>query len=104
MTNILASLAALADLSLADRYAVLKADADAIAKALDAVKAEIKATGLDTIEGENAIVTVSLSERSTLDTKAAKALLTDEQIAACTKVTLVETLRVKPKVGVTVLA
>lgn len=104
MTNILASLAALADLSLADRYAVLKADADAIAKALDAVKAEIKATGLDTIEGENTIVTVSLSERSTLDTKAAKALLSDEQVAACTKVTLVETLRVKPRVGVTVLA
>lgn len=104
MSNILASLAALADLSLADRYAVLKADADAIAKALDAVKAEIKATGLDTIEGENTIVTVSLSERSTLDTKAAKALLSDEQVAACTKVTLVETLRVKPRVGVTVLA
>lgn len=104
MSNILASLAALADLSLADRYAVLKADADAIAKALDAVKAEIKATGLDTIEGENTIVTVSLSERSTLDTKAAKELLTEEQIAACTKVTLVETLRVKPRVGVTVIA
>lgn len=104
MSNILASLAALADLSLADRYAVLKADADAIAKALDAVKAEIKATGLDTIEGENTIVTVSLSERSTLDTKAAKALLSDEQVAACTKVTLVETLRVKPRVGVTVIA
>ncbi len=104
MSNVIASLAALADLSLADRYAVLKADADAIAKALDAVKAEIKATGLDTIEGENTIVTVSLSERSTLDTKAAKALLSDEQVAACTKVTLVETLRVKPKVGVTVIA
>lgn len=104
MSNVLASLAALADLSLADRYAVLKADYDAIAKALDAVKAEIKATGLDTIEGENAIVTVSLSERSTLDTKAAKALLTNEQVAACTKVTLVETLRVKPRVGVTVIA
>lgn len=104
MSNVLASLANLSALSLADRYAVLKADADAIAKALDAVKAEIKATGLDTIEGENAIVMVSLSERSTLDTKAAKALLSDEQVAACTKVTLVETLRVKPKVGVTVIA
>jgi hypothetical protein len=101
MSNILASLATL---SLADRFAVLKADADAINKALDAVKAEIKATGLETIVGERAIVTVSLSERSTFDSKAAKALLTDEQVAACTKVILVETIRDKPKAGVTVLA
>lgn len=91
------------NLSLADRYAILKADIDALTKELDAVKAEIKATGKDVIEGDNAIVTVSLSERSTLDTKAAKALLTDEQVASCTKITLVETLRVKPRV-VTVLA
>lgn len=104
MSNIVASLSALSSLSLADRYAVLKADADAIAKALDAVKAEIKATGLEVIEGERSIVTVCLSERATLDTKAAKAFLTDEQVAACTKVTLVETLRVKPKAGVTVIA
>lgn len=85
-------------LSLADRYAILKADIDTLTKELDLVKAEIKATGKDVIEGDNAIVTVSLSERSTLDTKAAKAFLTDEQIASCTKVTLVETLRVKPRV------
>lgn len=104
MSNIVASLSALSALSLADRYAVLKADADAIAKALDAVKAEIKATGLEVIEGDRSIVTVSLSERSTLDTKAVKEILTEEQVAACTKVTLVETLRVKPKAGVTVLA
>lgn len=104
MSNVIASLANLTALSLADRYAILKADADAIAKALDAVKAEIKATGLEVIEGDRAVVTVSLSERSTLDSKAAKAFLTDEQVASCTKVTLVETLRVKAKVGVTVLA
>lgn len=104
MSNVIASLANLSALSLADRYAILKADADAIAKALDAVKAEIKATGLETIVGDRAIVTVALSERSTLDSKAAKALLTDEQVAACTKVTLVETIRVKPKANVTVLA
>lgn len=104
MSNVVASLSALSALSLADRYAVLKADADAIAKALEAVKAEIKATGLETIEGERAVVTVALSERATLDTKAAKELLTDEQIVSCTKVTLVETLRVKPKVNVTVIA
>jgi hypothetical protein len=92
------------NLSLADRYAILKADIDALTKELDAVKAEIKVTGREIIEGETAIVKVCLSERSTLDTKAAKALLTDEQVAACTKVSLVETLRVTPKTGVTVLA
>ena len=101
MSNILASLATL---SLADRFAVLKADADAINKALDAVKAEIKATGLETIVGERAIVTVSLSERTTFDSKAAKAFLTADQIASCEKVSLIETLRVKPKAGTLIIA
>ncbi len=94
----------LASLSLADRFAILKADADAINKELEAVKAEIKATGLEKIEGENAIVVVSLSERSMFDTKAAKALLTSEQIASCTSITLITTIRDKPKSGITVLA
>lgn len=104
MTNILASLAALADLSIADRFAILKADYDAIAKALDAVKAEIKATGLEVIEGERAIVTVALHERRNFDSKAAKAFLTPEQIEDCTKVILVERITADPKVGVTVIA
>jgi len=86
-------------ITLADRYAILKSDIDALTKELDRVKAEIKATGMETIVGENAIVVVGLSERSTLDTKAAKEFLTADQITACTKVTLVETLRVKPKVA-----
>ncbi len=87
--------------SLADRFALLKAEIDALTKEFDAVKAEIKATGLETIVGERAIVTVSLSERRTFDTKAAKALLTEEQVEACTKVLLIETLRDKPLVNVT---
>lgn len=91
------------NLSLADRFAILKQEIDALTKEFDAVKDEIKATGLETIVGENAIVTVSLSERASLDTKAVKELLTAEQIAACTKVTLITTLRDKPRV-LTVLA
>ena len=86
-------------LPLADRYAILKGDIDALAKELEKVKAAIKATGQETIVGDRAIVVVSLSERTTFDSKAAKALLTDEQIASCEKVTLVETLRVKAKAG-----
>ena len=56
---------------------------------------------LDVSTSERAIVTVSLSERRTFDAKAAKALLTDEQVEACTKVLLIETLRDKPLVSVT---
>ena len=89
---------------LADRFTLLKAEIDALTKEFDKVKAEIKATGLETIVGENAIVTVSLSERPNLDTKAVKELLTAEQIAACTKVTLITTLRDKPKVNIKAIA
>jgi hypothetical protein len=88
-----------ATLPLADRYAILKAEVDTLTKQLDAIKAEIKATGVETLTGEQAIVTVALSERSTLDAKAARTYLTPEQVAACTKVTLVETLRVKPRLA-----
>lgn len=90
-------------LSLADRYAILKADIDALTKQLDAVKVEIISSGVETLTGEQAIVVVSLSERATLDTKAAKEFLSAEQIAACTKVSLVTTLRVKARTA-TVLA
>ena len=89
---------------LADRFAILKQEIDALTKEFEAVKAEIKATGLETIEGDYATVIVSLSERSTLDTKAVKELLTAEQVAACTKVTLITTLRDKPKVNIKAMA
>jgi len=92
-----------AALSLADRYAILKADIDTLTKQLDAVKAEIIASGVETITGDQAVVTVALSERTTLDSAAAKALLTAEQVAACSKTSLVPTLRVKPRTA-TVLA
>lgn len=98
MTNLTASL------SLADRYAVLKSDIDALTEELNRVKAEIKATGKDVIEGDAAIVTVSLSERTTFDSKAAKAFLTADQIASCEKISLIETIRVKPKAGTLIVA
>lgn len=86
---------------LADRYATLKAQIDALTIQLDAVKKEIKATGREEIVGETAIVTVGLSERTSLDTKLAKALLTPEQVAACSKTILIEALYIKriEKVG-----
>jgi hypothetical protein len=87
------------NLTLADRFAALKAEADRIEKLLNAAKAEIKATGLSLVEGEMADVTVTLSERKTIDTKLVTQFLTADQIATCTKVTLVETLKAKPKVA-----
>ena len=73
--------------------------ADRIAKLLDAAKAEIKATVLALVEGDMADVTVTLSERKTIDTKLAQQFLTADQIASCTKTSLVETLKVKAKVA-----
>jgi len=81
--------------SLADRYADIKAEIEGLTRLLDEVKAEIKVAGREEIIGNRSIVTLSLSERSTLDTKAVKALLTEQQIADCTKVALIETIRVK---------
>ena len=81
--------------NLADRYAQIKAEADAWAKKLDEVKAEIKATGVEEIVGTNFIVTIGLSERSTLDNKKVKELLTPAQITACSSTSLVTTIRVK---------
>lgn len=81
--------------ALADRYAALKAEIDMLERLLAETKAQIKAAGREEIVGANAVVTLSLSERNALDTAAVKKLLTADQIAACTKTTLVETIRVK---------
>ena len=86
-------------LPLADRYAILKAEADALNKQIDALKTEIKATGLEFVEGDTVVIKVCLSERATLDSTAAKKLLTPEQVASCSKVSLVETLRIQPRLA-----
>lgn len=81
--------------SLADRYAQIKAEADAWAKKLEELKTEIKELGVEEIVGDNFTVTVGLSERSTLDQKKVKEILTPAQIAACNSVALITTIRVK---------
>ena len=82
--------------NLADRYAAIKAEIEGLTKLLDEVKTEIKATGVAEIVGDQAIVTVSLSEPVRFDATTAKTFLTAEQIAACTKTgDLVTTIRVK---------
>lgn len=86
--------------TLADAYAAAKAELEAVEARVKALRNEIMATGLEAIEGQHAIVTVGLSERGSLDQKLAKTFLTAEQLAACTKTTLIETLRVKVKMPV----
>lgn len=92
------------NMTLADRYALIDAEIKALEKAKDAIKAEIKATGRELIEGDKFDVVVGLSERSALDQAKVKALLTPAQIAACTKTTMIETLRVKAHAKHIVLA
>ena len=87
------------NLSLADRYATLKARADEIDALLKKAREEILATGLDIIKGDLAIIKVSLSESTTLDVKEARKLLSAEQITACSKVGLRTTITVKPRCG-----
>ncbi len=89
--------------ALADRYADLKAELEGIQRLLDECKAEIKATGRDEIVGTRAVVTVGLSERTSLDPKLVKELLTAEQVADCSKTALIETIRVKA-IKTTILA
>jgi ParB-like chromosome segregation protein Spo0J len=89
--------------ALADRYADIKAEIEGLTRLLDEVKSEIKAAGREEIVGTRAIVTLGLSERNSLDTKLVRELLTAEQVAACTKITLVETIRVKTIVPVTTI-
>lgn len=87
-------------INLADRYAILKSESDRINAELDLVKTEIKALGREQIEGTHVLVTLSLSERKSFDGKMAAKFLTDEQVAACTKVSQVETIRIKPRVTI----
>lgn len=82
--------------ALADRYADIKAEIEGLERLLKEVKDEIKAAGREEIVGERAVVTLALSERHSLDTTAAKKFMTEDEIKFCTKVTLVETIRVKP--------
>jgi hypothetical protein len=73
--------------TIADRYAALKAQADAIAKQLSTLRDEVLADGGDLYKGDKAWLVVSLIEDSTrLDSEIAKKYLTPEQIAFSSKV------------------
>lgn len=90
------------NLTLADRYALAKAELDAAQAKIDAIKKEIKETAHDgVIEGEFSTLTITYTTPSRFDAIAAKAFLSTEQVAACTKIgSLVETIRVKHKLAI----
>jgi len=87
-------------MNLADKYALAKQEADAALATLDAIKVEIRALGREVIEGTHVLGTLSLSERRSFNAKLAAQYLTTEQVAACTRTTQVETIRIKPRVVV----
>jgi hypothetical protein len=84
-------------ITLADRYAAAKNAADVANKALDALKAEIKAMGVEDIVGVTCDLKLCLSEQKRLDASLLKNFLTDDEIELCKKPVLVETIRVKAK-------
>jgi hypothetical protein len=84
-------------ISIADRYAAIKAAADDAIAALDAIKAEIKAAGIERHIGVTCDVILALSEQRRVDNTMLKNFLTDDQIEACKKPILVESIRIKPK-------
>lgn len=84
-------------IALADRYAAIKAAADEAVAALDAIKAEIKAAGIERHIGVTCDVVLALSEQRRVDNTMLKAFLSDDQIEACKKPILVERITIRPK-------
>lgn len=84
-------------ITLADRYAAVKAAFDAAAEAMDAIKKEVKALGQERIIGVTCDLTLSLSEQLRIDNKALLQFMTEKEIELCKKPVLIETIRVKAK-------
>jgi hypothetical protein len=84
-------------ISLADQFAAAKAAADDAVAALDAIKAQIKASGIERHIGVTCDVILALSEQKRVDNKLLSALLTEDQIESCKKAILVERITIKPK-------
>jgi hypothetical protein len=84
-------------IALADQYAAAKAAADDAIAALDAIKAQIKAAGIERHIGVTCDVILALSEQRRVDNTLLQSFLSAEQIEACKKPILVERITIKPK-------
>lgn len=80
---------------LADRYAALKIEMDALQDELDAVKSMILATGADIIEGDRFRVTVGLQERTSISAKEAEKVLDPSIYQQLAKTTMFSAVRYK---------
>jgi|688.fasta_scaffold410062_2 hypothetical protein len=80
---------------LADRYAALKIEMDALQDELDAVKSMILATGVDVIEGDRFRVTVGLQERTSISAKEAEKVLDPSVYQQLAKTTMFSAVRYK---------
>lgn len=73
--------------NIADRYAAIKMQIEALTAELEGVKDLAKATGLEVIEGDNFRLTIKPVTRTSLDRAILAAWLTEAQLQAATKET-----------------
>lgn len=86
----------LSSTDLADEFGALDLQIKALTERKDALKDEIKARGLERVEGPKFTVTVSTSTRTTYDEKAIRAALGDEICKQYERNSETVTIRVKP--------
>lgn len=88
--------------AIADELGRLNAAADQLESQISALKAQIKASGLDEIEGSNFTVTQSKSIRQTLDTASVKKEMGQSWFDDRSKLAEVVTVRIKAKAKVSI--
>jgi hypothetical protein len=81
--------------SLADQYAQVKLQIEALENQLKLIKKDIVATGRDLIEGDEFKVTVALQERETIAVSKAKEVLDPATLSQLLKVSEFEVIRYK---------
>lgn len=83
--------------STVDELGTLKAQIAALTEREKQLKASLVASGYAALEGNLYRAAISWTERATLDGDAVRALLTDEQVRQCTKVSEVISVRVSAR-------
>jgi hypothetical protein len=74
--------------NIADRYAQVKLQIEALEEELKVIKSKAEATGLDVIDGDQFRLTMKEQGRSSLDRKVLEQWLSAEQLEEATKTTL----------------
>jgi hypothetical protein len=75
----------LTNASLATQFALVHAEVEAAKAKLESIRTQILEQGMERIDGDHCYVLVSLSERSTVDAKAARRELSSEQLLLAAK-------------------